>query len=87
MARKTIEFGETLDNYINLAVTQGGYTSEAEYLRYLVRKDEEKHRDFLELREELQKGLDSGVSGRSFEEIWGAGKKRWEAQNKAHKNA
>ena len=81
MGRKTVDFGE-LDNYIDLAVKQGGYKSEAEYLRYLVRKDEEKNRDFLALKAELQKGLDSGVSKRTVPEIMEAVEKRMRADGR-----
>lgn len=89
MSRKTIDFGQNLNNFIELAVTQGGYKTESEYLRYLVRKDEEKHREFLELRAELQKGLDSGFSPRkrTVEEIFEAAEKRYEAKQKAKENA
>ena len=62
MSRKTIDFGKSLDQYINLAVKQGGYKTEAEYLRYLVRKDEERNREFLITKAAIQERLDSGIS-------------------------
>ena len=78
MSRKTIDFGESLEQYINLAVKQGGYKTEAEYLRYLVRKDEEKNREFLLPKAAIQEGLDSGISAktRTADEIFEAAKKR-----------
>lgn len=36
MSRKTMDFGDNLDRYIDLAVKHGGYKTEAEYLRCLV---------------------------------------------------
>lgn len=47
MGRKTIDFGETLERYIDLAVKQGGFKTEAEYLRCLVRKGEERNRQLI----------------------------------------
>lgn len=78
MGRKTIDFGETLDRYIDFAVKQGGYKTEAEYLRYLVRKDEERNRAFLITKAAVQEGLESGVSPkvRTAEEIVTLAKKR-----------
>ncbi|MFO7825868.1 MAG: hypothetical protein R6V72_18165 [Cyclobacterium sp.] len=78
MGRKTIDFGETLDRYIDLAVKQGGYKTEPEYLRYLVRKDEEHNREFLITKAAIQEGLESGVRSniRTAEEIVKFAKKR-----------
>lgn len=78
MGRKTIDFGETLDWYIDLAVKQGGYKTEAEYLRYLVRTDEERNREFLLTKAAIQEGLESGVRPkiRTAEEILKFAKKR-----------
>lgn len=78
MGRKTVDFGETLDRYIDFAVKQGGYKTEAEYLRYLVRKDEERNREFLLTKAAVQEGLESGFSlkVRTAEEIVTLAKKR-----------
>lgn len=86
MSRKTIQFGYGQTDYIALAVKQRGYRSDSEYIRDLVRRDEEKNREFLALRAELQMGMDSGVSDKSFDEIWEEG--RQEAlRKKPKKNA
>lgn len=71
MSRRTVDFGENLDQYIALAVEQGGFETDAEYLRYLVRKDEERNREFLMTKAAIQKGIDSGRSprNRTAEEI------------------
>ncbi|WP_439484330.1 ribbon-helix-helix domain-containing protein [Cyclobacterium plantarum] len=78
MGRKTIDFGKTLDRYIDLAVEQGGYKTEAEYLRYLVRKDEKRNGAFLITKAAIQEGLESGVRPkiRTAEEIVKFAKKR-----------
>ena len=89
MSRKTIDFGESLDQYIDLAVKQGGYKTEAEYLRYLVRKDEERNREFLMTKAAIQEGLDSGISAknRTADEIIESAKKRALDKTKDKQNA
>jgi antitoxin ParD1/3/4 len=89
MGRKTIDFGENLDRYIDLAVKQGGYKTEAEYLRYLVRKDEERNREFLTTKAAIQEGLESGVSPRvrTAAEIVESAKKRALEKNNVKQNA
>lgn len=88
MSRKTIDFGDSLDQYIALAVKQGGYKTEAEYLRYLVRKDEERNREFLITKAAIQEGLDSGVSAknRTADEIIKSARKRALARTKDKQN-
>jgi len=89
MSRKTIDFGENLDQYIDLAVKQGGYKTEAEYLRYLVRKDEERNREFLITKAAIQEGLDSGIAAknRTADEIIESAKKRSLAKTGNKQNA
>lgn len=88
MSRKTIDFGESLDRYINFAVKQGGYKTESDYLRYLVRKDEERNSEFLTTKAAIQEGLDSGISSerRTAEEIVAAAKKRSLGKSNVKKN-
>lgn len=88
MSRKTMDFGESLDRYINFAVKQGGYKTESEYLRYMVCKDEERNRESLTTKAAIQEGLDSGIrSERSTaEEIVDAAKKRSLGKTNAKKN-
>lgn len=78
MSRRTVDFGESLDQYISLAVEQGGFETDAEYLRYLVRKDEEQNREFLMLQAAIEEGIKSGISPkvRTVDEIMDASRKR-----------
>ncbi len=70
MARKSITFAEKQDEWLKFVVQQGRYKDESDYVRDLVRRDEEKNRDFLMTRAAIQEGLDSGFSPRSLDEIW-----------------
>lgn len=72
--RKTITVTKQQDKWIKAQIKNGGFTNDSEYLRDLLRKDQDKHAEFLALRAELQKGLDSGISNRTFDEIWEEGR-------------
>lgn len=72
--RKTITVTQQQNKWIKTQIENGDYTNDSEYIRDLIRKDQESHADFLALKAELQKGLDSGVSNRTFDEIWKEGR-------------
>ena len=81
--RKTVTFTEQQDKWIKAQILAGEYTNDSEYLRDLVRRDQAENTKFLALKSEIQKGLDSGISNRTIEEIMAAGKKRYDSQKKA----
>lgn len=70
MSRKSITFADKQDEWLKLVVKQGHYKDESDYIRDLVRRDEEKNRKFLLTKVALQEGLDSGISKKSLDEIW-----------------
>ncbi|MFC3121810.1 ribbon-helix-helix domain-containing protein [Agaribacter flavus] len=47
MPRKTISFTDKQDEFIQARIASGDYTSESEYLRDLVRRDQESDRHSL----------------------------------------
>lgn len=67
--RKTLTFTDQQDKWIKAQIDAGEFTNESEYVRHLIRQDQAKNSKFLELREAIQKGIDSGVSERSVPEI------------------
>ena len=70
MSRKSITFADKQDEWLKLVVKQGHYKDESDYIRDLVRRDEEKNRKFLLTKAAIQEGLDSGMSQKTLEEIW-----------------
>lgn len=82
MARKSITFAEKQDEWLKLVVQLGYYKDESDYVRDLVRRDEEKNRSFLITRAAIQEGVDSGVSDRTLDDIW----KQAEREYTASKN-
>ncbi|WP_373516332.1 type II toxin-antitoxin system ParD family antitoxin [Pricia sp.] len=80
MARKSITFAEKQDEWLKFVVQQGHYKDESDYVRDLVRRDEQKNRDFLMTKAAIQEGLDSGFSTRSLDDIWSQAEKEYTDQ-------
>ena len=79
--RKTITLSDTQDAWIKRQIAEGGFTNDSEYIRDLVRRDQEGQEKLSGLREAIAEGLDSGVSDRSLEEIWADGERQALAQS------
>lgn len=76
MQRKTITVTEQQDRWIKSQVDLGQYGNDSEYLRELIRHDQEyKHKIEL-LRFALVEGEESGISERSMTDILNDAKKR-----------
>lgn len=67
--RKTVTLTDAQLDWIKAQVASGDYTNDSEYVRELVRRDQER---VGALKAALDEGLSSGVSSRSLEEIWAA---------------
>lgn len=65
--RKTITLTDTQDDWIKAKIANGDYTNDSEYVRDLIRKDQERARA---LKLAIDEGLASGVSTRGVDEIW-----------------
>lgn len=68
--RKTITLTDQQSEWIKSRITSGVYTNDSEYIRDLVRRDQERDARLQALRHAVQEGLDSGVSDRTLHEIW-----------------
>ena len=67
--RKSITFTEKQDQWIKQRVESGDYTNDSEYIRDLVRKDQEMNRKTLYLKTAIEEGLLSGKSPYSVADI------------------
>ena len=79
--RKTITLSDTQDAWIKSQIARGGFTNDSEYIRDLLRRDQEEQTKLSDLREAIAEGLDSGVSDRSLDEIWAEGEERARKDN------
>lgn len=67
--RKTITFTEQQDQWIKAKIAGGQFTNDSEYIRDLVRRDQEKTAELEMLRAAIIEGEHSGVSDRTPEDI------------------
>ena len=63
--RKTITLTDKQDDWIKARIASGDYTNDSEYLRDLIRRDQEQNAKFRALKQAVQEGLDSGVGDKS----------------------
>lgn len=70
IVRKSITFTEQQNTYIKSLVDQGFYTNDSEYIRDIVRKDQEQRRKIDDLNEALLDGMKSGPTDATIESIW-----------------
>jgi antitoxin ParD1/3/4 len=67
--RKTITLTDKQDQWIKAQIAAGEYTNDSEYIRDLVRRDQEENAKFQALKRAIQEGLNSGVSDKSVTDI------------------
>lgn len=68
--RKTITVTDKQDAWITTQVEAGDFTNDSEYIRDLLRRDQEQKSRFDTLKRAIQDGLDSGVSDESLLDVW-----------------
>lgn len=82
VVRKTVTFTEQQDKWIKAQIKAGEFTNDSEYLRNLVRQDQENNSKFLFLKQELIAGFESGISEKSIPEIMEAVERRMKADGR-----
>ena len=79
--RKTITLTEKQDRWIKSRRADGEFTNDSEYIRDLVRRDQEQKQKLEALRKAIQEGIDSGISDLTIGEIWADAEARHKAKN------
>ncbi len=69
VVRKTITFTEQQDAWLKSRINSGDYTNDSEYVRDLIRKDQQNNQKLRALQSAVDEGLASGVSKRSIADI------------------
>ena len=67
--RKTISFTEQHDEWIKSRIASGDYASDSEYVRDLIRRDQQDNEKYEVLKAAIMEGLNSGVSERNAYDI------------------
>ncbi|MEE4298579.1 MAG: type II toxin-antitoxin system ParD family antitoxin [Pseudomonadales bacterium] len=76
--RKTITLTDAQDEWIKAQVRNGDFTNDSEYLRDLLRREQERERA---LKVAIEEGLVSGPSDSTLDEIWAAAEARAKESN------
>lgn len=76
--RKSLTITTAQEQWIKLQIENGGFANDSEYMRHLIRLDEERNREFLIAKAAIQDGYDSGmtIKNRSVDEIFTSAKNR-----------
>jgi len=67
--RKTITLTDKQDKWIKAQIAQGDFTNDSEYIRDLVRRDQEQNARFRALKDAVQGGIESGDSRKTVTEL------------------
>ncbi|MFV2034587.1 MAG: type II toxin-antitoxin system ParD family antitoxin, partial [Halocynthiibacter sp.] len=70
--RKTITLSDSQDAWIKSQISRGSFTNDSEYIRDLLRRDQSQHDRLSKLKQSIADGLESGVSDKFLNDIWGA---------------
>jgi antitoxin ParD1/3/4 len=86
--RKSLTITAAQEQWIKLQIENGGFANDSEYMRHLIRLDEERNREFLITKAAIQEGYDSGIRSRirSVDEIVEAAKSRKKNRTKSNRN-
>lgn len=76
MAQMNISIPEKLKSWAEARVAEGRYSSTSDYVRDLVRRDQEQEERLRRLQAAIQEGLASGLSARTIEDIIADRRKR-----------
>lgn len=69
MAQMNISLPDTLKGWAESRVAEGRYSSTSDYVRDLVRRDQDHQQKLARLRAAIDEGLASGTSDRTIEDI------------------
>lgn len=83
MAQMNISIPEKLKAWVEAQVAEGSYASSSDYLRDLVRRDQQYHGQLERLRADIQVGYDSGISDRSLTDIIEVARKKYRHRDAA----
>jgi antitoxin ParD1/3/4 len=69
MATMNISVPDPMKDWVQSQVNTGAYANTSDYVRDLIRQDQESRNKIQQLQAAITKGLESGVSDKSFDEI------------------
>ncbi len=76
MATMNVSLPDPMKDWVDAQIKAGRYSSSSEYVRDLVRRDQERAEGIEAIRAALIRAEKSGVSNRSVEDIWAGAEQR-----------
>lgn len=76
MASMNISLPDSMKDWVDHQISGGKYASTSDYVRDLIRHDQENREKIFALKMAIQEGLDSGVSDKNVNDIWSEVEKR-----------
>lgn len=76
MATMNISVPDPMKDWVQSQVKIGAYANTSDYVRDLIRKDQENRTKVIALQKAITEGLESGISDKSFDEIINTARKR-----------
>jgi antitoxin ParD1/3/4 len=70
MATMNISLPEQMKEWVEAQTADGRYSNSSDYVRDLIRKEQIKAEKIAHLQGLITEGLESGISTKSFDEIW-----------------
>ena len=67
--QKTVVLTAQQERWIKTRIAAGAFTSDGDYIRELIRRDQEENGKLQALKSEIQEGLDSGVSDKTVPQV------------------
>lgn len=69
IVKKTYSITETLDQYVKSRIATGEYATDSEYMRELIRRDQDENREIAYIRSKLIKAEQSGFTEKNADQI------------------
>lgn len=70
MATMNVSLPDAMKKWVETQAKTGRFSNASDYVRDLIRRDQESALVHVELQQLVDKGLESGVSNRTIEDIW-----------------
>jgi len=69
MTRKTITISQPMEMWVKSQIKSGRYGNDSEYIRDLIRRDQDRKQAEFDLRAMIEDGLNSGISNKNAEDV------------------
>jgi len=83
MATMNISLPDQMKAWVESRSEDGRYSNASDYVRDLIRRDQQRADEIAELNALIQEGIDSGISDRTVEDVWQEALRTFEAEGDA----